>query len=61
MHELEINIEEPDKILPIKNERKKESLYKQKPYTEYYNKDMISMVEEIYQHDILNFNYKFEL
>jgi hypothetical protein len=61
IQELKINIKESDKILPIRNERRTESFYKQKPYTEYYNNDMISMVEEVYQHDISNFNYKFGL
>ena len=51
-----------DYNLPHKRNRKEQShtRYTEKPYQEYYTKEMKEMVEEIYQNDIVNFNYKFE-
>ena len=48
--------------LPHKRDRKKQShtRYTEKPYQEYYTKEMKEMVEETYQADIVNFNYKFD-
>lgn len=48
--------------LPHKRNRKeqKNTRYTEKPYQEYYTKEMKEMIEEVYQNDIVNFNYKFE-
>ena len=48
--------------LPHMRNRKEQdhTRYTEKPYQEYYTKEMKEMVEEIYQNDIVNFNYKFE-
>lgn len=49
-------------LLPHERNRRKDnnSQYIDKPYQEYYTKDTKNMVEEIYEKDIVNFNYKFE-
>lgn len=51
-----------DYTLPHKRNRKTQvhTRYTEKPYQEYYTKEMKEMVEEVYQNDIVNFNYKFE-
>lgn len=48
--------------LPHLRNRKKQidSMYSDKPYQEYYNNDTKAMIEEIYQNDVINFNYKFD-
>ena len=61
--DLETWVKELDSCkIPHERNRKTEShsQYSSKPWQEYYTKEMIDLVGEVYEQDIKEFNYKFE-